>query len=461
MKGHSLMKIPFVVVILRLLILLAKVAIYRTKHTPLLPDNKHAVGIFWGAIAVIFILILNSLPYTPEMLSPLGKQNLKPLTEEKDSQEVFGFAPYWTINKLENVDFNVLTTLAYFGVPVKGDGNLDKRNQGYTTFKSDSATEVFLKAHERNTRIVLTLTQMNNGEINRLLENPAAQKRAIDQAVNEVRERGIDGVNIDFEYVGNPGQEKRSQFTNFVASLTNEMKKAVPHSKVTVSVYASSARDPKIYEIGKLAKVSDGIFMMAYDFATTNAEVAMPTAPLYGHKEGKYWYDISTAVDDFLKEMQAEKLILGLPWYGYNYPVYEPGDKAETRRGYYVYSWVKTKKGKRQVRNFISFPRHAQTYELARGEVLSDQPGFKTGWDELGQVGWSAYLKGGIWRMIFLEDAKSLGIKYDFAKSKSLGGVGMWALGFDSGSSEMWKLLNEKFGVKQVGGDIARNENNI
>ncbi len=50
--------------------------------------------------------------------------------------------------------------------------------------------------------------------------------------------------------------------------------------------------------------------------------------------------------------------------------------------------------------------------------------------------------------MIFIEDKKSLGIKFDFAKAKNLGGVGMWALGFDDGKIDFWALLQEKFGVK-------------
>jgi len=48
--------------------------------------------------------------------------------------------------------------------------------------------------------------------------------------------------------------------------------------------------------------------------------------------------------------------------------------------------------------------------------------------------------------MIFLDDSKSLKIKYQFAKEKNLAGVGMWALGFDDGKHELWNLLNLEFG---------------
>lgn len=357
------------------------------------------------------------------ILSPLQ------LEKEKSTHEVFGFAPYWTFNKLDNVDFDVLTTFAYFGIDVFGDGNLDTFNTGYEVFQSDKATEIFKKAHRHGSRVVLTLTQMDNFEIETLLDNPEGQEMAIKEAVLLVKKRGIDGINVDFEYNGDPGQDYRNKFTSFVSTLTQKMHSEVSSSKVTVSVYAASVKDPKIYDIGALSKISDGIFMMAYDFAVTGSDNAIPTSPLYGYKEGKYWYDVSTAVEDFLKVMPADKLILGVPYYGYNYLVYEPTVNAETLP---YWTWRGSPV--------------AQTYSLVKNEVESQQ----TGWDDLGKVGWTAYFDeyGYTWRMIFLEDSQSLGLKYDFAKDKKLKGVGMWALGFDHGKEDLWDTLRHKFGSK-------------
>lgn len=377
-------------------------------------------------------------------LGQLAEEPKQQASEQRKSSEkvyeVFGFAPYWTFDKLDNVNFETLTTLAYFSITVDGNGNLDKGDQGYIAFKSDKATEIFQKAHKFGTRVVLTLTQMRNEQILALLDSPEAEERVINQAVSEVSDRGIDGINVDFEYNGNPGPEYRKKFTDFVRHLTDRMHQANPNSKVTVSVYAASIKDPKIYDIGALADVSDGIFMMAYDFAPVSADQAIPTAPLYGHKEGQYWYDISTAVDDFLKVMPAEKLILGVPWYGYDYPVSAPEVKAST------------------LPYWLGRPL-TQTYAAALENINPEKKGivsYQEGWDDLGKVGWRAYYSTftGTWRMIFLEDQKSLGIKYDFAKSKNLAGVGIWALGFDGGKADLWHTLEEKFGKKDTSGKI-------
>jgi spore germination protein YaaH len=401
-------------------------------------------------ITFVLTFIINQFP-TVTLLSPTGNSydKLSSLKQQelKNTYEVFGFAPYWTLEKMGNVDFSVLTTLAYFDLPINSDGSIDENTPGYQKFNSDGATALFNKAHANGTRVVATVTQMDNATIKAFLDDPQAQKNAIKNITDVVVQRGIDGINIDYEYVGNPGKEYKDKFSSFVKELSEGMHKSLPGSNVTVSVYASAAKFPKLYDIGAISKATDGIFMMAYDFATSGSDNAIPTDPLYGYKEGKYWYDISTAVDDFLTQMPREKLILGLPWYGYDYPVSSPAVEAPKDTGYYAYYWYRGYK----YRYFV--PReqaHASTYALAKSDITPDE----TGWDDYGKVTWQAYKSSDGWRMIFLDDEKSLAIKYDFAKDKGLGGVGMWALGFDDGSTELWTLLENEFGKKLVASRI-------
>src|SRR3989339_1678109 len=116
------------------------------------------------------------LIFAVSIKSPLA-DNLPSLIPErshvnKTTKEVFGFAPYWVFNdKLNNLNFDVLTTFAYFGIPVRGDGTLDKEDYGYSVFWSKKATSIFREAHEKGTRVVVTLTQMDNATIQALLDD--------------------------------------------------------------------------------------------------------------------------------------------------------------------------------------------------------------------------------------------------------------------------------------------------
>jgi spore germination protein len=389
---------------------------------------------FLAMVCLLFVFATSdTTTIQKNIISPIvaSLHPLTPLKESKTGYQVYGYAPYWTFDNLDNVDFTTLTTFAYFGVPLDVDGNLVKDDPGYATFVSDHATQVFKKAHDAGTKVNLTVTLMQNQSILSFLDNPAAQQNAIDQIVTEVRNRGIDGVSVDVEYSGNPGSYYREAYTAFVKKLSDRVHADIPNSQVTVAVYALSARDPQMYDIGAIAKNADQVFMMAYDFAAASSDNAAPTAPLYGYKEGKYPYDIATAVDDFLKVMPSQKLILGVPYYSYNYPVYKPEVNGQT----YPYT-----------------SGDVQTYASAQEHITPAMTDFKSGWDNEGKISWKAYQdpETGSWRMIFTEDAKSLGIKYDFAKENKLAGIGIWALGFDHGRTELWALLKDKFGTKNL-----------
>lgn len=388
-----------------------------------------------AAVPVIITSVLGSqtlVSVVPAgIISPIAMETQTAQAPIGTPHEVFGFAPHWTLHRLGNVDFDTLTTLAYFGVPITADGSLDRDDIGYKKLRSAQAAELFTKARAHGVRIVLTITQMDNPTIKAFLSDSKAQERATAETITLVREMKLDGVNIDIEYVGNPGPAYRTAFSSFVSLLSSRMHSELIGSYISVSVYAASAKEQRLYDIGHIGNATDGIFMMAYDFATTSATNAQPTAPLFGHKEGKYWYDVATAVDDFLKVMPAEKLILGVPYYGYNYAVGEP--KPDTTA--YPRGW----RGK----------SYAQTYAMAKRDIEVGKNGVTKvvdGWDDVAKVGWKSYKQGNVWRFVYIEDEESLSYKYDFVKQKKLGGVGIWALGFDTEHDELWQLLAAKFG---------------
>lgn len=351
---------------------------------------------------------------------------LSPIIQKSDvngqRKEVFGFAPHWNLSKLGNIDWNVLTSFAYFSLDVNADGSISRDTYEWDTFQSDRVSSLFNTAKQKGVKRIVTLTQMEAPIIHEFLDNPSAWENLANQSAQLLQEKDLEGINIDIEYI--PSDDHyRQQFSDFMTQYTKIVKVKRPKSFITVSVLASSVRYNKIYDIGHLSNVTDGVLMMAYDFYYAGSEAAGPTAPLYGYNNGKgpYWYDIATAVDDFTKVADPGKIILAVPYYGWDYPTSSPAPLADR--------WGRTT---------ATTNEKAQAQNLIRVTPVG-------GWDDQAKVSWRGYYDEDGWHVVYLEDKKSLSYKYSFIKSKSLQGVGIWALGYDNGDEDLWLTLKEQF----------------
>ena len=50
---------------------------------------------------------------------------------------------------------------------------------------------------------------------------------------------------------------------------------------------------------------------------------------------------------------------------------------------------------------------------------------------------------------VWYDDDFTLGKKFDYAISKDLRGIGVWALGYDNGYSELWDVIDDRFASKE------------
>lgn len=387
-------------------------------------DRRKLLLVFSGALVlgVFFLgLFFTKLPNFAKLMSPIPAP--------KSDWEVFGFAPYWKLSKLDNIDWEVLTTFAYFSLPVLADGTVDRTSYEWQVFEGYKLKDLFGRAKSHGVRRVVTLTMMEAGSISAFLDDSSSWDRVAAESAEIINSRGLDGVNIDFEYI--PANDYlRERFSVFFERYSQRLRQASDNPYITVSVLASSERFNKIYDISRLAKVADGIFMMAYDFYYPGSETAGPSAPLFGYNNGKgpFWYDVSTAVDDFLRAAPADKIIMGVPYYGWNYPAATAAPQVERS------SWLAA---------------FATTNEkMESNKLLSITP--IGGWDSQAQVAWRGYWDKNSWHVVYMEDEKSLSAKYDFARSRNLKGVGIWALGFDADSDRFWSLLATKFGDRYL-----------
>ncbi len=176
--------------------------------------------------------------------------------------EVFGFAPYWSLD--QSAGFNVagLTTLAYFSVGINADGSLNESGPGWNGYESQALSTLITRAHAAGKRVVLTVNDFDQHSLDALTSNPAAATTLSKALVGAIGAKSLDGVNLDLEGAGSADQ---AGLTALVTTVSDTLHFINPHWQVTMDTYASSAGDPGgFYDIPALAGVVDAFFVMEY-----------------------------------------------------------------------------------------------------------------------------------------------------------------------------------------------------
>ncbi|HDS09261.1 MAG TPA: hypothetical protein ENN73_03450, partial [Firmicutes bacterium] len=323
------------------------------------------------------------------------------------NKEVVGFYNSYSSNYLSQIQWDLLTIVAWFSVTANADGSLTNSSGWHWPEYAPIST-----AHSNGVKVVLTVTCFNSTTIGTILGSSSIRATLINNLLTLVQNGNGDGVCIDFE--GVPSGYK-TQLVTFMTELNNTFKTTNPDYHVSICTPAVDWSG--VFDYDELALNSDALFIMAYDYHWSSGSKAGPVAPL---TSGSVWgtYNVTWTVGDYIKwGLYPEKFILGVPYYGYKWPTDSGNLNANT-----------TGTG-----TAVIF-RNAKTQSQTYGRL----------WDTNSQTPWYKYQDPG-WFQCWYDDAESLILKYDLAISSSLGGVGMWALGYDGMENDLWDVLRSKF----------------
>ncbi|OGC49348.1 hypothetical protein A3F07_02840 [candidate division WWE3 bacterium RIFCSPHIGHO2_12_FULL_38_15] len=404
--------------------------------------NKRVL-IILGIIIVIlaatnFILDIKKPRNENKIISPLGKSfSIDSVVKKHENPKylTYGYLPYWSLGQAKYFQYDKLTDISYFGLYINSNGSFrtltedGEPNPGYDTWKNDkNLNEIINKAKIYGTRFSLTVISHEDEASDKFLFCKICWDTLTDNLFIELESKKIKDVNLNFEYVELTDGKTADKYTEFVSYINNKLKqKFGEDQKLVVSTFADSLVKERVTKIPDIAFAADSIFIMGYDFHRPDSDKAGPVSPINGkgvHAE----YDIETMLNDYLSYLPPNKLILGVPYYGYNWVVKEEKPYAERIPG----------------SDEIGFSQ-PQTYSAIMDTILEVKPAIK--WDDLGKVPYFTYKSPSTKsnREVYYENVESLKIKYELIKSKKLLGVGIWALGYDGGYIELWNLLSEYF----------------
>lgn len=252
-------------------------------------------------------------------------------------------------------------------------------------------------ALEYGTQPILTLTPLgpdgrfNNQLISSVINNQQYTENIIQNLLELMRAKGYQGIDIDFEYI--LGKD-RDAFTTFVSRVAEAMRAAGFHTSVALAPKTSSEQQGLLYE-GKdyraLGEVADHVLLMTYEWGYTFGP-PMAVAPIN---------QVRRVVEYAVTQIPAAKIDLGIPNYGYDWPL--PFERGVTQ---------------------------AKTIGNVEAIRIAIEQEATIQFDNLSQSPFFTYLdrESGISHEVWFEDVRSLQAKFDLINEFNLRGCGYWQI---------------------------------
>ncbi|MBQ8821834.1 MAG: LysM peptidoglycan-binding domain-containing protein [Lachnospiraceae bacterium] len=269
-------------------------------------------------------------------------------------------------------------------------------------------------AKEYGTEPILTLTPFDEQGIfstyliSQVVNNQVAIDTLIGNLISVMYQKGYVGVDIDFEYIL---AEDRDAFTEFVRQVAEQMRANGFHTSIALAPKTSRDQRGLLYE-GKdyraLGEIVDHALLMTYEWGYTYGP-PLAVAPIN---------QVRRVVEYAVTEIPPEKLDLGIPNYGYDWPLpYERGVTMATTIG------------------------NVQAVQIAIAQGVEIQ------YDEIAQSPFFTYETEGIRHEVWFEDVRSIQQKFELIREFGLGGCGYWQI--MRWWRANWRLLYKNFYVEK------------
>ncbi len=298
-----------------------------------------------------------------------------------------------------------LTYITVFSYQVNADGTLKDIND-----------QTILNA-SKNYRAAPLMAITNFGEGNfdtdlahTILTNNSIQEKLIANVIATMKRKGYYGLNVDFERVL---PADRENYNNFLRKLSRALHQENYVLSTALAPKISATQVGTWYEAHDYAahgEIADFIMIMTYEWGWSGGP-PMAVAPINMVKK---------VLDYAVSVIPRKKLLMGVPLYGYNWPLpYVSGGKFAPR---------------------VS-PQQALSIAAKYGAEIQ--------YDQLAQSPYFYYYdENRVRHVVWFEDARSIRAKYLTVVQYGLRGASYWELG--PSFPQNWAVLDDMFNIVKV-----------
>lgn len=321
-----------------------------------------------------------------------------------------GYYAGWTQWSLppSEIDYTAMTHLIHFAAVPRADGTLDTDSLSLSAAHS---ADTVSRAHAAGTPVILSIGGANSAEGFHGAASDANRAVFIANLVDLMRQRGYDGLDIDWEPID---FWDGGLYATFIQELRAALDPISPRPLLT----AATAWHPSLY--AGLHQYLDQINLMTYiNVQPSSTLVTWFNSPIYdgGFRNDQGWqiYSIDSMVNQFTAAgVPPAKLGIGID--------------------FSAHVWVG---GEGTLTEGVSLPRqswlvqpffYSMTYDALM--TYCSVPPFVYGWDETAQSAYYSLDQLGSVADFFIsfDDARAIQARADYARGKGLGGFILWEL---------------------------------
>ncbi|KXN65511.1 glycoside hydrolase family 18 protein, partial [Conidiobolus coronatus NRRL 28638] len=294
------------------------------------------------------------------------------------------------------------------------------------------------KSKPTNTKVLISIGGFKGSKyFSPMAADEESRAAFIKNTVDFVKEYGIDGVDIDWEYPnrdGNEGNYKDPKDVENYKVVLKELKEALPKGTlITAAVRVQPFDGPNgiLKDVSAFADFFDFINIMAYDINGPWEPKTGPLGPLENEAGKGPQFSVKSSTSDWNNAgIPKEKLVVGVPFYGYQLGVDEDMSQSDNQ-----YATV-TKN---------SLPSYGFD-GLMKNKILSSptEANESNGWvrkfDKVSKTPWLFNKESKTF--ISYDDPQSLKYKTDFVRCNGYKGAMIWALNNDYQSTLLKSLQN-------------------